>query len=220
MNRQIAVAFTAAVLLAGCGSGTSKAGPIARASSSDNTAETTTTATAATEAPTTAKPTATQPPAKTKTGTRDNPTPAGQQATIHDTDNGDIDITVTGYVADGWPTIQARNKFNPPPPAGKRYVLVGVTATYHAGKKKQTATLLAAVSWSMFGASAVEAKPSSCSLIVPDQIAETSELLDGGTTAGNVCFGIAETDAAGPLLFRVSESFCLSNCDAAWFKVQ
>jgi hypothetical protein len=151
---------------------------------------------------------------------KDTPGAIGESFVLKDADNGDLTVAVTAFLPDATAEIAAANQFNKPAAPGKRYVIATVTASYKGGAKKQTTTLMAAVGWSMFGASAVEAKSYECSAVVPGKIDDTAELLDGGSVTGNICFQLAEADAAGPLLLRASESLCFSNCDAAWVKVQ
>ena len=96
-----------------------------------------------------AKPTTAQPATTvTAKGTKaagsgsgqDNPGVIGQAYALPDNDNGDITIKVNSIDLDAWPKLQAANRFNTAAPAGQRYVLVNVTATYKAGAKNKPQT--------------------------------------------------------------------------------
>lgn len=158
-------------------------------------------------------------PSNAKTS-RKNPAPIGTLLKLKDVDNGDIEIRVDSYLANGDAAVKSANSFNDPPPAGSRYGLVRLTLTYHEGKKQTKASPLIAVSISAFGVSAVERKQFDCAAVVPDPFDSNAELLDGGQASGNICFVLPIADATGPLALRVTESFCFSNCDEVWFKLQ
>jgi len=141
---------------------------------------------------------------------------------VPDKDNGNVDVTVTGFTGDASAEIAAANQLNKPAPDGSKYTLVTLSITYHAGAKKQSANAFGLVSLSAFGPAAVEIKANCAPSypVIPDKLESTTELLDGGTLAGNVCFGVTAADAVGPLLLRISESLCATNCDQAWIRLQ
>jgi hypothetical protein len=182
-----------------------------------------TTTASSTRAPTTTAPTTSAPTtsAVAARGTKDTPLAIGETATLRDTDNGDIDVTVNGFVADAGAAITAENRFNQAPPAGHQYMLVNVTMTYHAGAKRQSVHGVGiAASMSAFGTSAVELDDFSCNVVVPQRLNAFAEVLDGGTVTGNECVLAPAGDAAGPLLLRFRESLCIANCDEVWFTLQ
>jgi len=145
----------------------------------------------------------------------------GETFTLRDAEDGNIDVRVNSFVPDGAAAIQAENQFNSPPPAGMQYTLVNVTMTYHAGAKQQSVPGIGlAVSLSAFGASAVELDSYSCMAVLPDDLDAFAELLDGGSVTGNVCVLAPVGDAAGPLLLRVEEALCFSECDEVWVALQ
>lgn len=151
---------------------------------------------------------------------RKNPAPIGATVTLKDSDNGNIDVRVDGYLANAAAAIKAKNQYNDPAPAGKQYGLVHLTLTYHAGAKKDKTSPFEAVSLSVFGVEAVERKSYDCSVTEPEEFDDMSQLLDGGKASGNLCFVMPIADATGPLTLRATEAFCFSNCDEAWFKLQ
>lgn len=167
------------------------------------------------------KPTAGSKAAPATKTSKDSPGALGSINTLKDADNGNIDVLVQSFDPNAWPKIKAANEFNSPPPAGKRYTLVRLGVTYHAGKREKSlkGTSLA-LGLSVFGKSGVEAKAYECYANTNDDLDGMRELLDGGHLEGNVCFLLTECDATGPVLFRVEESFCFSNCDVAWVKLQ
>ncbi len=156
--------------------------------------------------------------AGTKT-TRKTPGPMGAMQVLKDADNGDLDIVVDSYLADATKAIAKANQFNDPAAAGQRYVLVHVTATYHAGKVKDRMELFAA-DLTIYGSTGVERKSYDCSAVAPEAFDTLRALIDGGKLGGNLCFLLPTADAVGPLVLRAAESICFSNCDEAWFKLQ
>lgn len=167
-------------------------------------------ATAATKAP--------APATSTKTS-RTNPGPLGAAQTLVDVNNGNIEIVVDGFVADASAQIAAANSFNKPAPEGQRYVMVHLTATYHAGVKKDKANLFG-VSFSMFGSMGVERKESDCGAVEPDGLDSFRDIVDGGKLTGNICYLLPVAEATGPLVFGADSALCFTNCSEAWFKVQ
>jgi hypothetical protein len=153
--------------------------------------------------------------------TRENPAPIGTTMTLKDRDNGDLDVTVNSFTLDGTQAVLTANQFNKAPAAGTRFSLANLTFTYHAGVKKQTTNVLFAAGMSLFGQSATEVSTSSCSAVVKAApLDEMGDLLDGGKQTGNVCFLVTDADAAAPIVLRVKEEFCVSNCDIVWMKLQ
>ncbi len=150
---------------------------------------------------------------------RKAPAAMGSMQVLKDADNGDLDIVVDGYITDATVLIEKANQFNSPAPPGQRYVLVKVTATYHAGKAKDRMDSFAA-DLTLYGSMGVERKSYDCSVVTPDAFDTLRALVDGGKLSGNVCFLLPTADAVGPLVLRAAESICFSNCDEAWFKIQ
>ena len=157
---------------------------------------------------------------KTSKTSRKNPGPLGAPQVLKNADNGDIDVLLDRYVSDATAQMSAANQFNDRAPAGQRYVLVHLMATYHAGTKADNTTLFFAVAFSVFGSSGVERKRSDCSAVPPEGFDDFREVVDGGTLSGNLCFLLPSVDATGPLALRAAESICFSNCDQVWFKLQ
>jgi hypothetical protein len=156
--------------------------------------------------------------AASKRGTQSSPLAVGEATTLKDADDGDIDIVVNAVDGDPWTKIQKANQFNKPAPTGSHFVMVTVTATYHAGTKKQALDgLLSAVSFSAFGSSNKEHTAYEVSVIAPNELDDLADLLDGGKVSGNLVFAIEDNSPA--VLMRVEESICFSNCDVAWFKI-
>jgi hypothetical protein len=72
----------------------------------------------------------------------------------------------------------------------------------------------------MFGSTGQERRDGSCRVVISNQLDTLAELVDGGIASGSLCFLVDKVEAAGPLLVRVEESFCVTNCDEAWTKLQ
>jgi len=208
------------LLLVGCGSSDDSDAGSATTTDAGTDASQPATSAGKGAATTSAAAATTAAPASGSKGTQKNPAAIGDTVTLKDTDNGDIDLTVTSFVVNANDQIAAANQFNSAPTPGTQYSLVGISATYHAGKKKSTAQFGFSVGLSVFGQSAKEITNTSCSAVVPTEIDSYADLLDGGTTAGNECFSLTSADAAGQVLLRTKESLCFSNCDEFWFKLQ
>jgi hypothetical protein len=145
-------------------------------------------------------------------GTREHPVPLGQPGVLKDADNGDLSVTVSSADLSARAAVAAANQFNPPPAAGE-YAIVNLSATYQAGKRKQTSTLLESVSFSVFGSAGVE-HPSAAAVAPAPQLDVIADLLPGGTVSGNEVF---EYEPGTAPLLRVEETFCFTNCDTLWF---
>jgi hypothetical protein len=215
----MALAVLAGVCLTACSTSTK----VAAVASTTTAAAPSSTSSSSSSTATTAAPTTTTTAATTTTapkGGRKNPAGIGETLTLKDRDNGAFDVTITSFVADGNDAVFAENQYNQPPKPGFRYSLVGVAATYHAGQTKTTGQFGTEVTLSVFGQSAKEIASYNCPILIPDNLDSFADLLDGWTTAGNLCFLVSDADAAGPLLLRVSEALCFSNCDEGWVQLQ
>ncbi len=217
MRRTIAFAAAVAVAVTACTSPSDRAsdrGPIAQLSSTESESTAGRSETSAESAPD-------APGSGPKRPTERTPGVIGQPYVLRDADKGDLTITVTAWLPDANEAIAATNQFNEVAPAGKRYALLGLSVTYRAGTEETSVDgIVFAVGWSLFGSSAVEMNSFDCSAVVPDRLNEMSEILDGGTVAGNVCFLLSDSDAAGPIRLRAEESWCFTNCDEVWIELQ
>ena len=173
------------------------------------------TATSAAAAPTTQVATTA---AAAKQGSQSSPLKVGDQVTLKNADDGDIDVTVNSVDLDPWSKILKANQFNKPAPVGLHYVMVNITATYHAGAKKQVLDgLLFATDFSVFGVSNKEHTIGESFVVAPQPLDMSADLLDGGKASGNLVFVVEDNSPS--VLLRVEESICFSNCDVAWFKI-
>jgi hypothetical protein len=149
-----------------------------------------------------------------------NPAALGTTQTLKNAADGNYDVTVESFTPDATTVIANENPFNDVAPSGFRYALLRVTLTYHAGTKKVSSTPFASVSFSAFGASAVERKTTDCGVVIPESLDTLRELQDGGKTTGNLCLLLPDKDRLASLTLRVSESFCFANCDELWTRLQ
>ena len=121
-------------------------------------------------------------------GSWTNPLPASSVVTV-----GDWEIEITDVQADATDVVLAESGFNDPPPDGRQFVLVGLSATYTGA---DSASFWSSMTWSILGSKRVAYTEfdSYCGSI-PDDIANASEVFAGATVEGNVCLSVA-SDAA------------------------
>ena len=93
---------------------------------------------------------------------------------------------------------------NDPPAEGRRFVMVGLAATYRGDESE---SVLLGLSMSAVGQSSVAYRgfEDSCG-VIPDGIMEFNEVFPGGTQTGNVCWQVDAKDVDS-LVLIVEESF-------------
>ena len=72
----------------------------------------------------------------------------------------------------------------------------------------------------LFGASGQPIEDTGCGVEIPQELNQFAEVGDGAVVSGNLCFVLSDTEATGPIVGRVEEAFCFTNCDAAWFRLR
>jgi hypothetical protein len=125
-------------------------------------------------------------------GTLEDPIPAGTWATV-----GTVDAVVLATQPNATEVVLADNEFNEEPAPGNRFVIWRV-AVANAGD--EPTPLIAELSFSVVGPSAVAYDASSYCGVIPDEFDAFREVFPGGTVEGNLCWEVAEEDADGLVL--------------------
>ena len=131
-------------------------------------------------------------------GSRGNPIPAGQGASV-----GSWQIEVVGSTPDGTDAVLAANQFNDPPPEGRSYYLVRIRAT---NRSIETETPFAAMTFSAVGPSAVAYGFGDDCGVAPDAFPDLESVFAGESVEGNLCWSVTSEDAAA-LLVIATPSF-------------
>lgn len=127
-------------------------------------------------------------------GSRTNPVPFGQPHAV----GADWTVAVTHVDRDALAAIQAENQFNAPPPPGKQFVMVTVRATYHGSQ--ESAQLPFSMEFNAVGASGVAYDFSLDCGLIPNQL-PISDVFQGGTVEGNVCWAVKTKDVASLVMY-------------------
>lgn len=138
----------------------------------------------------TPKPSATPTSAAPEMGTRANPLPFGTGYIMPD----GFVMQIMAFDEDAWPEVQAENKFNDPPLAGRRMVMLTIGILNKDTPKEpehwsdMNVALLGSYNkpWTPFG------DESSCG-VVPNDL-DIVELYHGGLAQGNICFQIPDDE--------------------------
>ena len=109
-------------------------------------------------------------------------------------------MTVNGLNPDADGTLAA-NEFNDPAPAGSVFVLVDLTLEYE-GEETGSAT---AIDLHMVGDSNLAVRSGSCSVSWDGELDRFSEVFDGGTLTGELCFRVPESDLDSIVLLATAE---------------
>lgn len=129
-------------------------------------------------------------------GTRDEPIPLGREADA----GGGWRVTVLGTVPDGTEEVLAENPFNEPPEDGSQFFLIRVSATFTGSG---SASILGGLGFQAVGKSDVAYNSGDGCGVLPDALPST-EVFEGGTIKGNICFAVTEGDVESLLLFSDS----------------
>lgn len=140
------------------------------------------------------------------TDRRRSPIAVGTAAEMGD----DWTFTVTGPATDITDAVLAENMFNDPPEEGFRFVGVGVEFSY-SGDGSANAFM---VNMNAVGDSNVQLAKD-CG-VTPDQVELFTDVVAGGSTAGNLCFVVPEEDIGSIVLYG-SAGF---GTDARFFATQ
>jgi hypothetical protein len=113
-------------------------------------------------------------------------------------------ISVQSATPDATAQVLAANPFNAPPAPGRQFFIVRVRATrVDAQQDDYSASFnVRAVGASNVGYTSFD---DSCG-VIPDAFPDTTDVFEGGTVEGNVCFSILSTDAASLVAYEHDSS--------------
>ena len=163
----------------------------------------------------TVTPTPTPTPTHTPTniGTRGNPVPLGQ---YYRPGNSPWQLKVVSVNWDAWSVIQDENRFNDPPDAGNRFVLVNIEVR----NLGSTAESFFAAGLNTVGSSNVEYDVECKFNVLPDRFDSFRRIFPNGVLKGNICYEVPASDTSSLLLFGDYYDFDLSFSDyrgKLWF---
>jgi hypothetical protein len=210
-----------ALLLAACGESSKivATDEIPAAEDTTTTAEQTTTTVERTT--TVPKPTTTTTAKPPKEGTKENPDPIGAayEVTTGDETWG---FKIDSVNFDGWPSIQAENQFNEPPPDGWRFVMLQLTLSYVDGPGQSHPGWIADVEATGSANriyneySDLPNGESGCG-VIPGDISYHDELMPGGSATGNFCLPIPDAEIAdGSLRLLLKSKWSFGDDEAIW----
>jgi hypothetical protein len=152
-------------------------------------------------APATTAPATTTPATTTTTepvqtvGTKASPVVFGTTAKLVK----DYEVAVTKYTPNADELVKAANEYNDPAPAGNQYVLVSMTVTSKGTEDKRVPA------YDLFpkavSASGKSYEASSCLATLPNPIDYFNDVFTGTSVSGDVCFIVANADAAGLTMY-------------------
>ena len=140
-------------------------------------------------------------------GTRDNPLDVGTRIEM-----GEWTLAVTEVDLDAEDVVLEENQFNDPPVDGRQFVLFTVEATYEG---EESATAWIDFSWAIVGSAGNTFSTGSddrCG-VIPDGLRDTGETFPGGSVSGNVCFSVDADQIEGGTI-RIEESFSFDDTRA------
>ena len=140
-------------------------------------------------------------------GTRDNPLDVGTRIEM-----GEWTLAVTEVDLDAEDVVLEENQFNDPPVDGRQFVLFTVEATYEG---EESATAWMDFSWAIVGSAGNTFSTGSddrCG-VIPDGLRDTGETFPGGSVSGNVCFSVDADQIEGGTI-RIEESFSFDDTRA------
>jgi hypothetical protein len=126
--------------------------------------------------------------AEVEVGTRENPLPLGQVATLAEQGQPSWEVKVTAFAPDGTQQVLAENQFNEPPAAGRQFALVTLEAKYVGSE--QTSTPGGAIEFSAVDSGNVTYDVDDYCGVIPDALDQYGDVFQGGVVTGNVCWSV------------------------------
>ena len=161
----------------------------------------------------TPNPSPTPTPTPGNLATRSNPVSLGQYFRPPDSP---WELKVESVDWNAWPEIQAENRFNDPPDAGNKFVLIGISVRDRGNE----ADSFSSYQVSAVGSRAVEYRTftDSCG-VIPDDFEDITRIFSGGELQGNICYEVVSSDINSLVLFGDRGTFDISdfNVDTLWF---
>ncbi len=108
-------------------------------------------------------------------------------------------LTMGGYAPNADAAVEAANEFNDPPPAGKQYAVVTLTAAY--GGPKEKSAVFSEVYFKAVGPKGVAYDATGCVAVLANGIDLFRDVFAGGSLSGDVCFVVDAGDAVGLVLY-------------------
>jgi hypothetical protein len=198
----IVVIAVIAGVVGGRGYGTTTLSPVPTttqaqaAVATESTTTTTQPPTTTTEAMTTTERPTTTTTQAVESGTRENPTPMGQEAQV-----GNWRVKVIGATPKATQAVLDANMFNDKPQSGYQYVLVKITATYTGD---ESATFWVDMSSKFVGKGGNTFD--SGMVVAPNSISDAGEVFSGASVSGNLVFAVASDQVSGGSL-SLEQSF-------------
>jgi hypothetical protein len=141
----------------------------------------------------------TEPAVDPDVGTRENPMPFSETASI-----GEWEIQVIDTTPDATQIVMDENQFNDPPAEGNQFFIARVAATYH-GDDSGTFWIDVRLRALDDGGVAYEGMEARCG-VIPDNISDAGEVFPGATIEGNTCWSVS-SEHVGSLLMIVEPTF-------------
>lgn len=133
---------------------------------------------------------------ETQLGTRDNPVPMGEAASV-----GDWEMTVVSVNPDAADLVAEENQFNAAPEAGHNFVMIALTGVYTG---EDSGSVFGDLGYKVLGADG-NTFSTRCG-VIPGDITDTGETFSGATVEGNLCFSVASDQIDGATLI-LEEAF-------------
>jgi hypothetical protein len=132
-------------------------------------------------------------------GTRENPIPMGESASI-----GEWEIQVIDTSPDATQGVLEENQFNDPPADGNQFFIARLSATYQ-GDDSGTFWIDVRLRAVDDGGVAYEGSDARCG-VIPDNISDAGEVFPGATIEGNTCWSV-NSEHTGSLMMIVEPMF-------------
>jgi len=154
---------------------------------------------------------ATNTPAASGVGTKDNPVPLGVPAKV-----GDWEMTVTTVNPDAGTAVAAENEFNEAPAEGRTFVLIGLKGNF-SGADSDSGSVFGDLSYKVLG-SGGNTYSDTCG-VIPNDITDSGETFTGASVEGNLCFSVDTAQIDGATLI-LEEAFSLSEDSRMFFALK
>ncbi len=143
-------------------------------------------------------------------GTRDNPVPLGKSAEVGE---GWL-VSVLGVIPDATEAVMAENMFNDPPAPGNQFFMVRVAATYQGPDEAGNVFEL---QFSLVGELQRSYQPfrETCGVVPENLTMAASEVFQGGTVEGNVCWSVPSGEVDSLVMYL--ESFAGGRQERVFF---
>jgi hypothetical protein len=153
---------------------------------------------------TTQRPTTSTTQKPAKVGTRRNPLPLGQTATLSDADGPVWNVTVVGFTPNANADVERANQFNDPPPPGRQFAMFRLRAEF-VGSDEPSQFGGELTVKALDDTNVTYDYEDNCG-VIPEGLDEYGDVYKGGVIEGNMCFSV-ESAQISTLLLILEESF-------------